>query len=340
MLQQDTKGGPEVRHPPYHLRPNKAIDRFLLVEILSLLARSEDLAKYRYYGLGGPFLEDFRLLGQHFPGLSLVSLESHEHTFLRQRFHRSAKNVDLRRETVQSFLSTYSGEEKCVFWLDYTDFSPDRLAEFQAFVDRVAEGSVVKVTVKASLDDELPDRTMRALPQDEREKASGLYFDNFKSKYDAMLPSDVEYAQLRAGNFPSLLQKMFRIAAQRALPAGSGRTFQIIHSCYYADQTQMFSLTGIVCREEEARRYRDMFGTWELRNLRWRDPERIDMPVLSIKERMLLERYLPARKASGKSLRRALGYNIDDGLPQTLRKLAHYATFYRYYPYFAKVSVV
>jgi hypothetical protein len=105
MFPDDSQGSQEMKHPPYHLRVNKAVDRFMLIEILDTLARElGSLQDYKYYGLGGPFLEDFRLMSEHFTDLPLVSVESSEHTHRRQKFHRCAKNITLRKESVQSFL--------------------------------------------------------------------------------------------------------------------------------------------------------------------------------------------------------------------------------------------
>ena len=47
---------------PYRLRPNKAVDRELFLSLLMRLTPKLGLEKYHYVGLGGPFLEDFRLL--------------------------------------------------------------------------------------------------------------------------------------------------------------------------------------------------------------------------------------------------------------------------------------
>lgn len=332
-----------MKHPPYHLRINKAVDRWLLVEVLMLLARHlEGLRGYRYYGLGGPFLEDFRLLGEHFAELPLICLESSEQTHLRQRFHRCAKNVSLRRETVASFLATNSWDERAVYWFDYTDLSPARVQEFESLLDRVPEDSVVKITLRASLDSlpDFVDRRTAEISDEELDLRRQRYLEDFAARWSALVPPDTDYGKLRGAHFPALLQAMLRVAAQRALPPGSGRRFQILHSCFYSDHTQMLSLAGVVCRDEDARRYRLMFRDWPHRNLRWARPKRIDVPVLSTKERMLLEAHLPARRSTGKALRRALGYNVDEGGPESIRKLKQYAVFYRHYPYFGRVAVV
>jgi putative O-methyltransferase len=343
MLQSHSEGSQEVKHPPYHLRVNKAVDRSLLIDALRIVSKHfDDLRAYRYYGLGGPFLEEFRLLGEHFEHLPLTSLEANEQTYRRQKFHRCAKNVILRRETVDTFLTTNSWNEPGVYWLDYTDLSPKRLQEFETLLDRVREDSIVKITLRASLDD-LPDRLAGGviqLAEEQLEQWRTQYLAEFKSKFDSVLPAQVDYGRLRSGNFPILIQEMLRIVAQRALPPGGGRQYQVLHSCFYSDQTQMYSLTGIVCRDEDIQKYRNMFSNWPFRNLRWTEPKRIDMPLLSTKERMLLESMLPVKTATGRGLRRTLGYNIDEGNPATIRQLKQYAVFYRFYPYFARVSVV
>jgi len=328
-----------VKHPPYQLRPNKAIDRLLLVEILSIV-REKDRS-YRYYGLGGPFLEEFRLLSQHFADFPMTSLEANLQTFRRQKFHRCTKNLKLLNQTLSSFLETYTGDERAVFWLDYPDLHPERIQEFQTVLRLVGDDSIVKITLKACHDD-LPDELLSRVPAFEWNvgEVCARYLAEFKAKYDAILPPTVTYDQLRRGQFPELLQNILQIAAQRTLPIGCGRAFQPLHSCFYSDHTQMYSLTGVVCRDAAAKEYQRRFANWPVRNLRWANPKRIDVPVLSVKERIFLERHLPEKRPTGRGLRRVLGYNIANGVPASQRQLLQYATFFKYYPYFAKVDVV
>ena len=51
------------------------------------MAYLKDLAEYTYFGLGGPFLEDFRVLNDFFGDLKLVSIEVNEEVVKRQQFH-------------------------------------------------------------------------------------------------------------------------------------------------------------------------------------------------------------------------------------------------------------
>src|SRR4051812_19350800 len=92
-----------MKHPPYHLRSNKAVDRFLLIELLRAISPSHKSTTY--YSLAGPFLEDLRLLEHFFPEMKLVSLESNEHTYKRQKFHQFNSRMTLLHRNLSDFLT-------------------------------------------------------------------------------------------------------------------------------------------------------------------------------------------------------------------------------------------
>ncbi len=141
-----------MKHPPYHLRVNKAIDRFLLVEILDILKRYCDISDYTYYGFGGPFLGDCRLIHDHCPEIQIVSIEKNQQTFKRQEFHHFSKKLNLRNEDFASFLAHFSSSGREIFWLDYTDLKFGHFDEFMSLLGKVSENSVVKITIRAEPD--------------------------------------------------------------------------------------------------------------------------------------------------------------------------------------------
>ena len=95
--------------PAYLLRPNKAADRFALMEAIRRLSRLDPkgLEGYTYYGLGGPHLEDFRLLYELYPEISMVSIESAKRNLKRQKFHLPCSSVCLEGVDVSTFISSY-----------------------------------------------------------------------------------------------------------------------------------------------------------------------------------------------------------------------------------------
>ena len=316
-----------MRHPPYHLRVNKAIDRLLLVEILDILKRHCDISNYTYYGFGGPFLEDCRLIHNRCPEVRIVSIETNQQTFKRQEFHQFSKNLELRREDFASFLANFSSNGGEIFWLDYTNLILKHFEEFMNVLGQVSENSVVKITIRAE-----PPLNASSSTED-RDKE----WDDFQQTYRQLLPLSAKKTDVETPlSFTKLLQKMIRIVSQQALPASGESVFQLLDSSHYSDQTHMLSITGIVCNKSKVSKIRRWFKNW---NLDWAQPRKIDVPTLSTKERLHLEKYLPTKAQTGRSLSRALGYRIDNTESQHLEKLKQYEEFYQYYPYFARVSI-
>ena len=309
-----------MKHPPYHLRVNKAIDRFLLLEVLNMLKEHWKISDYTYYGFGGPFLDDCRLIHDRCPEIQIVSIEKNVETFKRQKFHRFSKELDLRNEDFTTFLAKFSSSGGEIFWLDYTDLRFRHFDEFMSILGKVSEKSIVKITIRAE-------------PDMNKDLA------DFRKEYNEVLPGPIqEIPTERPLLYIELLQDMVKIASQKALPPVGESVFQLLSSTYYSDQTQMLSVTGIVCNRNEVSEIRQWFKDWAFINLTWSKPRKIDVPILSIKERLQLEKYLPTTQKTGRALSRALGYKIDKSKAH-IEKLEQYEEFYQYYPYFVRVSI-
>ena len=79
---------------PYQLRPNKAVERLIFVDLLSRLDSWIQIGRdYDYFGFGGPQMEDFRLLHERFPQMKMVSLEREREVLKRQKFNNPHTNV-------------------------------------------------------------------------------------------------------------------------------------------------------------------------------------------------------------------------------------------------------
>lgn len=313
-----------MSHPPYPLRLNKAIDRFTLIEAIRKLERISVLSEYTYYSLGGPYLEDFRLLHEFCPEVGMVSIEEKHQTLLQQKFHRICKNLELKEGTLNSFLNEYdSNDKKSIFWLDYTRLSLSEIEEFQMLLGKVAINSVIKITLQAMSKD-----------------YAGNKASKFREQFSAYMPDPSSDPPLMTEDYVTLLQDMLQIASQKIYPANGDTVFQPLMSFYYADGANMFTLTGIVCKRTDQRKIRSIFKFWDCANLNWDRPKEIKVPYLSTKERLHLQKYLPLKKISGKRLLSALGYKLDgrDDPSATVAMLKQYARYYRYYPYFVKAE--
>ena len=250
-----------MRHPPYHLRPNKAIDRVALVEAILRLVDDEPLSDYTYYGMGGPFLEEYRLLYAACPTLKLVSVEENDETYKRQQFHLPCSEdvLDLRHEEFKSFLRTYDAEDqKSIFWADYTGLKYGHVDSFMTLLQKVALGSMIKVTLQAE---------PRNYLNSEKKKL-------FRREFDAVLPNSTAIP-LELEGFTKMVQEMMQVAAQKALRGLQDRVFQPVCSLFYTDGTGMYTLTGVLCSKANEASIKARFVEWQFANLSWAPPMRI-----------------------------------------------------------------
>jgi len=330
-----------MKHPAYQLRPNKAIDRALLLKAIEIMEKFCDLSKHTYIGFGGPFLDDMRLISQHFPQMRYVSIERDEDTHKRQRFHCNSKRLRFVHSTIGTYLKhEFSSDTLSIFWLDYIgDASPSNLEEFAEVLELVGCPSIVKVTVSAQFDHTLLDAAQHFLNEEEVNKIRRAQIEDIQRKFDDYLDREITEDDLEVRQFATVVQSMFRVVAQRTLQSLGGKVFQLVHSCRYADGPQMLTLTGFVCETSECKRIQRKYRKWSHANLDWNEPEHIDVPNLSLKERLLLEKHLPSFEGTGKALQRCLGYMIDENPTSSERKLRQYQDFHQFYPMFAKIHV-
>ena len=323
-----------MRSPAYHLRPNKAADRFALLEAIRRLPLLGDggLEKYTYFSLGGPYLEDFRLLYEYCPEMRMVSIESDEEVYKRQKFNRPFRSLKLVEDNMTSYISRYDpGDKKSVFWLDYTGLDYRCFQDLMSLLEIVAPNSMIKITLRSEPKD------YWILSRPNRPKLKKKQAERFRKKFETVMPDASVNPPKVQGELALLLQEMLQIASQKVLPPrASGRSFIPVSSFYYSDGKGMFTLTGIVCNVDKTESVRQAYRDWEFANLDWDAPTKISVPVLSTMERLHLQRLLPTRTRPGSRLRKRLGYLIEDDCNQTEEALEQYAAFHRYSPYFVR----
>ncbi len=315
-----------MKSPAYHLRQNKSAERFAFIEAIRRLTKlGGSLEEYTYYGLGGPHLEDCRLLYEFYPEISMVSVEENEEVLKRQKFHLPCGTLHLEPKDMKSFIIQYQpNDKKSIFWLDYTRLEYECFDDFKVLLGKVAEKSMIKITLRAEPDDFW----------DEYKKLRIDKAEGFRKVFEKIMPDPSADPPRVSRELAHLLQKMLRIAAQQALPAeATSLMFQPVSSFYYSDGTRMFTLTGIVWKRANKWRVRRAFNGWEFANLTWEEPKLIAIPVLSTKERLHLQHCLPCSSARGTTLRTELGFLIDDDSQMTDDALEQYAAFHRYSPY-------
>lgn len=328
-----------MKHPPYHLRTNKAVDRLLLVDVLRPMLPD---AGWTYYSLAGPFLEDLRVMDHHFPEMRLVSLEKDDQTFARQKFHKFNARIELINKPLREYVTNdYEPGERDVFWLDYTDLTLGNLEQFQVILTSVPNGSVIRITLRADPDVDIADLSGK-LADEEIDRLKDKLQAQFELRFKEVLPNPVPAATGDRREFAYTVQLMVQQAASKALDtSGSTRTFLPVQCTRYDDNTQMLSVTGVVCARAAETQMKTVLQNVRFRNFDWSPPSHIQIPALSLKECFKLEEYLPTATGvdSGENLSGVLNYRIDYTDKGTKKQLSQYADHHREYPRFVRLTV-
>jgi hypothetical protein len=137
---------------PYHLRSNKAIDRYAFIELLSRIHRFSPMDQYQYIGFGGHSLEDFKYLHSQFGIDSMISLEQDNETFKRQNFNLPYNCIKCQQTTSSDFISRFSREKPTIIWLDYVKPNELRsqIEEFQSIISKLEALDILKITLNAN----------------------------------------------------------------------------------------------------------------------------------------------------------------------------------------------
>ncbi|MBL9181155.1 MAG: hypothetical protein JNN17_03380 [Verrucomicrobiaceae bacterium] len=326
-----------MKHPPYHLRANKAVDRFLLVELLRSVGENfGPISDFTYYGFGGPFLEDLKLLDEYLPEVRLVSIEASTHTRQRQELHRFSSRLRLIPGTMDDFLThDYAPGKRDIFWLDYTDLKYSRIQEFQRVIGLVPLDSIVRITLRAEID-YAPSRYEPFLNSEEFRRLLEGIQQEFERVFGKVLGNKAEEMIHDRDKFPSIVLSMLREAAEDITRDAGDREFLPFHTICYEDQTQMLTLTGMVVGRNMSQSVAERFTSAKFATFDWSTIQHIELPVLSLREVMKLAPLLPDKQRSGDELWNALGYNIADKRKRSEVALENYGLFHRYHPQFAR----
>jgi hypothetical protein len=321
--------------PAYQLRTNKAVDRYLFISLLRKIIGDELSTEYRYYGFGGPYLEDFALIHATFPQMETVSVELYEEVFKRQQFHANSSKCTLRNANVRDFIATLPADKKAVFWLDFTSLTPGHLDTYMELLRSVPCGSIVRISLEIQPQLYVNPRNSEGIKYNkgghDKEKP-------FLDRFSHFLSGMGEELELSPLIFCKTVQKMVAVAAQRALPTSAqGLVLSPLSSFYYKDGAGMYTHTGIVCGFDETEAARAPVLNWPYASFDWaNDIQPLEMPVLSTKERLKLQHLLPCNDDAA-PLIDALGYQIEGA--ESERLMLQYAKFYKEYPHFIKATI-
>ncbi len=326
---------------PYHLRPHKSVDRRLFLDLLTRIERWTPLNNYVYLSMGAYPLEDHKLVHRLIGIKQLIAFDLDEEIVARQRFNRPLETCHCLRRTADDLISNLEGilaecqfadDSGIIIWLDYT--SPRQIGhqirEFEALLNKLRAGDVVRVTVNAQpnafLDPEAPgDSPLRVTEK------MGRQFENLRRWIGEFLPADTSAGDLTVDELPRTISKSFAAATLKALPVTGAITFCPLSIIRYADGQQMLSITGVVVdrTEKEAMLKRLDLETWPFASSEWVQIHQLVVPALTVRERLFLERAVVSK--TSQELTSELGFEKASDV-SIIDFLESYKNYYRFYP--------
>jgi hypothetical protein len=318
---------------PYHLRLNKAVEREIFLGLLSVLYPCLQLSDYKYIGMGGPFLEDYRAMHARIGLREMVCIESDENTHKRQLFNRPFGGIECINSSVEEYLRTTDlSNDSMMIWLDYSNPS-DRRIQMETFMNlvcNVGPRSILKLTLNADAG-ELVDSS----------GLSGIELLNCRllevqRQLSELLAPDAMAREITYKNFGRLLLRSLKYSLDKSLE-GTGVSFLGISSYSYSDGQPMVTVTGVSIDDGDVESFlaESKVDQWPFYSKDWMVPETIDLPLLSTQERIELQR------AMNSSEMNRLDYSLPSGriLKKPEEMLSAFKRFYRVTPAFAKVDI-
>jgi hypothetical protein len=333
---------------PYHLRPNKFVERALFIDILAHVNRYKPISEYLYISFAGPYLEDFKAIHASFGNRKMLSLEQLDWVYRRQQFNVPYGCVECTNKTSQQFITDYTeilddfGQPNVLIWLDYA--SPDQireqLTECETLIAKLKHLDMLKLTVNAnpSSIDGVNDLEGEAAEQRRIRRLQVL-----RERIGDYLPNDTTEEQMQHSTYPSLLLQAVRKMVSNAMAGAAQLVFQPLAAYVYEDTHQMLTVTGIVLARPDVQAFLGGTGLsdYEFATNNWRDVIRINVPYLSPREKFYLDGLIfkNTRKDDRSKLKKSARLKVTlASTEKANREMAErYMRFYRYYPHYHRV---
>lgn len=326
---------------PYHLRPHKAVDRRLFLDLLARFERWRPLVNFAYVSMGAYPLEDHKQIHRHLGITRLISFDLDPNIVERQKFNRPVGSCVCLCKKSEDVVDKFddilreanaSDATGVIVWLDYTDPKKigEQIREFQTLLDKLRENDIVRVTVNAS-PTSLGSSTRSDGSHLDRQELHEKRFGEIERRIKEYLPSDAGPDDMDKDRLPVLLARAFGRAASEALPLRGPTTFEPLSLIRYADGQQMLSMTGVISARDRRDEMRAKVGVahWPFGAVDWSDVHKLTVPDLTFRERLFLEQKIAV--AAPNEIAAGLGFEFGRDI-EISEFISDYSKFYRFYP--------
>lgn len=307
---------------PYKLRPNKAVDRELFLSLLGRLGATIKVENYKYIGLGGPFLEDFRLLHARVGIRDMDCIEIEENVHKRQKFNRPIESINCIHSSLEEYLDSYDFQNPVILWLDYNDPKaiPRQIETFSRQVITLPIGSIIRITLNAN---------PASLGKPDSHLSDELEFrlEQFKKRLSDYYPANLNTSDMTRKKFGKSLLEVLRLAVEKQILDARDRKIYWTLATNYSDGQPMVTATLIVTSPDNYE-IPTILKDWEFYS-KPQEPLILDLLALSTLERLIME--------STENPKEKLSFDLpisDMGEDPFIS----FRRFYRVFPHFSRID--
>ncbi len=268
----------------YDLRPAKQVERMMLLDCFQRLAAAGfPIADYRYTGMGSIHFYDFMLFHRYLGIDDMLSVEIVKAIEDRIRFNKPFGKIQVRMGSIGEAIAAMPADKCQILWLDYDGvIRSDYLRDVAHGCEKLPAGSVILVTV----DVEPPGKGLDS-PKHIK--------DYYVSEIGDYVPGNLMLNAFNKGSIPRLNRDIIVRAMLRGL--GGRRDVQLLPLVHFAyqDGHAMITLGGMIATKSDRRRVQASTlqdAVYYRRDFNG-EPYRIHVPVITRKERHLLDAAMP-----------------------------------------------
>lgn len=304
----------------FRLRPAKAVERKMIVEVCSRLGAFSNLLGFRYIGLGSPFFNDFALMHRRYGMTNLVCIERESQDEDRFLFNRPFDCIEMRWGESTDVLPNLQWDGiPSIVWMDYDDaINEGMLSDIGTIFRQLEPGSMALFTIQAE---------GNSFKTQDKDALEGL-----RAEVGDFVPASASPEDMRGKRFQSLVRQIVDNEVKRSLglrntgvPTQNSVQYRQLFNVLYADNVRMTTIGGVIYRADQAQRLANCefadFAFLEEGDV----PFEIKVPVLTYKEQLKISSALPSGNPAPPFL--APG------------DVSEYRNLYRYYPTFIETDL-
>jgi hypothetical protein len=219
-----------------------------------------------------------------------------------------------------------SRDKPHILWLDYDGpIAQDQLVDIETAASKLCAGSILIATIDADFN-KADDINIKESPPSKR---AGEWHKRFRDECGEFFNPTWNSDDFTAGQIPKRVMNVVKGAVISGIGMREGISFEPLFNFLYADGHEMLTIGGIICSNQEKKKLRQIDWEKDLFFVR-RDfslpPFRIEVPVLTRKERLLIDSQMPCEPEW-----------IPSEFEIEIEDIKKYSRVYRYCPLYAEL---